>query len=65
MFVFFLDTEFKISTAFIYYMMLLRKGTLIQNYVIEVKVAVLLGEHRAVWLTDASTFQGSLPSPIL
>jgi hypothetical protein len=36
-----------------------------QKYVIEVKVAVLWGEHRAIWLTDASTFQGSLPSPIL
>jgi len=29
--------------------LLLRKGTLIQNHVTEIKVAVLWGEHRAVW----------------
>jgi len=30
-------------------MTLLRKGILMQNHVIEVKVAVLWDEHRAVW----------------
>jgi len=46
-------------------MVLLRKGAVMQNHVIEVNVAVFWGEHHAVSLIGTWTFQGSLPSPIL
>jgi len=36
-----------------------------QNHVIEVNVAAVLGEYHAVWLKDTRTNQGSLPSPYL
>jgi len=41
-------------------MILLRKSTVMQNHEIEVNVAVLWGEHRAVWLIGTSRFQGSI-----
>jgi hypothetical protein len=36
-------------------MILLCKSTVMQNHVIEVNVAVLWGEYRAVWLIDTWT----------
>jgi len=49
---------------FVIHMILLRKGSVMPNHVIEVKVAVLWGELHAVWLIGTSRFQGSLPSPL-
>ena len=46
-------------------MILLRKGTAVQNQAIWVKIAVLRGELRVVWLLGTWMLQGSLPSPVL
>jgi len=54
-----------LQRKFVLYMIFLPKNTGMQNHVIEVKVAVLWGEHLAVWLIGTSTFQESLPSPFL
>jgi hypothetical protein len=46
-------------------MILLQKSTVMQNQVIEFKVAVLWGELCAVGKFGTWTFQGSLTSPLL
>jgi len=46
-------------------MILLRKGTAVQYHVICVKIAVLRGELRAIWLLGTWSLQGSLLSPVL
>jgi len=46
-------------------MNILRKSTVMLNHVIEVKVTVLWGEHRAVWLIGTWMLLRSLLSQIV